>query len=81
MKHKAALHQLLLPSLVLLPMIALLLLAPKNGWTEGTYTATDTAHNQAEKCPFGKGTDINGRVSCLLGYICFRHYFITAFED
>ena len=40
MKHKTALQQLLLPGLVLLPMIALLLLAPKNGWTEGTYTAT-----------------------------------------
>jgi hypothetical protein len=40
MKHKTALQQLFLPSLVLLPMIALLLLAPKNGWTEGTYTAT-----------------------------------------
>ena len=40
MKHKTALQQLFLPSLVLLPIIALLLLAPKNSWTEGTYTAT-----------------------------------------
>lgn len=40
MNRKNTLLYILLPSLVLLPMVVLLLLAPKNGWTEGTYTAT-----------------------------------------